>query len=138
MKKFLPLFMGSLMALLLFVTPGNLVKADSYVPEAKDFIRNFDCGCEAEGFIPVSGAERNQIVAGLLSSDGFNAKKQEVISKGYQFLGADLIKVVHADTPFGALTGVSVFFLSNEGTIEGYVWVNGQFAGHSPYPGDME
>ncbi len=87
------------------------------------------------GLTHLSGPERNKIVADLLSSDSFKAEKKIAKNEGYKFLGAGLIDVVQLGE--NGPIGVNAFFLSNEGTIEGYVWVNGNFAGHAPYPGDM-
>ena len=59
MKKLLTVLCGVVIALSLFVTTGNTVKAA-------------ECGCDVS---PVIGAEKNKIVAELISSQAFKDAK---------------------------------------------------------------
>ena len=117
MKKLLPLLFGGLIALTLFVTTGNTAKA----------AQNDDCTCH--DLIPLSGSERNKIVADLLSSESFKTQKMELIKSGYKWNGAHTIEVV---IPAEKVTMVGVPFISPDGAPLVYVFINGTFAGTSP------
>lgn len=71
-RTYLMLFFVGMMALVLFLSPSNLVSASD------------DCGCGH-----VAGAEKNKIVADLLKSDAFKAKKQELLEQGYMWNGVN-------------------------------------------------
>ena len=118
MKKLLTVLAGVVIALSLFVTTGNTVKA----AEPGD-----DCTCH--DLLPLQGVERNIIVAKFLSSDDFKAKKLELIKSGSTWNGAHTIEVI---LPTEGVTMIGVPFISTDGIPEVYVFINGYFAGTSP------
>ncbi|MDF2791174.1 MAG: hypothetical protein K0S80_4276 [Neobacillus sp.] len=118
MKKFLTVLFSSLIVLLMFVTPVNPVQA----AEPED-------GCSCHDLIPLTGSERNKIVADLLSSDAFKVKKSELISTGYSWNGANSIEVI---LPEEGVTMVGVPFSDQNGIIEVNVFINGTFVGTAP------
>ncbi|MFL6554568.1 MAG: hypothetical protein ACJ8MO_00460 [Bacillus sp. (in: firmicutes)] len=118
MKKLLTILCGVLIALSLFVTTGNTVKAAE--PEE-------DCTCH--DLLPIQGVERNKIVAKFLSSEEFKAKKTELLNSGFTWNGAHTIEVV---LPAEGVTMVGVPFTSADGIKEMYVFINGTFQGEVP------
>lgn len=115
MKKLLTLLFGALIALSLFVTTGNTAKAAE--PE--------DCGCT-----PVVGAEKNFIVADLLSSQNFKSAKKMLTTAGYSFKGVALIEVAkNTIDPKNPLTIVVVPFYTSDGKVIIAGFVNGLFSG---------
>lgn len=122
MKKFLTLLCGGLIALSLFVATGNTVKAAGTTNAVEE-----PCGCQ--GWTPLTGAERNKIVADFISSEAFKGKKMELNKEGYKWNGAHAIEVIK---PFEGLTMVGVPFTSNEGAVEIFVFINGVFV-DSPF-----
>ncbi|MBT2728094.1 hypothetical protein J7E63_14225 [Bacillus sp. ISL-75] len=118
MKKLLTVLCGIVIALSLFVTTGNTVKA----AEAYE-----DCTCH--DLLPLQGAERNKIVATFLSSEEFKAKKLELLKSGFSWNGAHSIEVV---LPAEGVTFVGVPFISADGIPAMYVFINGSFAGAVP------
>ena len=115
MKKLLTVLAGVVIALSLFVTTGNTVKAAE--PDE-------DCTCHE--LLPLQGAERNKIVAEFLSSAEFKAKKLELIKSGSTWNGAHTIEVV---LPAESVTMVGVPFFSTDGIPTVYVFINGTFVG---------
>ncbi|WP_413299258.1 hypothetical protein AA0X95_15360 [Bacillus sp. 1P10SD] len=112
MKKLLTLLFGALIALSLFVTTGNTAKA------AKP---GDDCGCTGT----LVGAEKNKIVADLLSSQEFKTAKAKLTSAGYSYKGASLIVVAKMEK---TIIAVVPFYTSDGQTIiAGFV--NGAFQG---------
>jgi hypothetical protein len=109
MKKLLTLLIGALIALSLFVTTGNTAKA-----------AGLDCGCPGTSIV---GAEKNKIVADLLSSQGFKEVNLDMITKGSTWNGASSIEVVDIN----GLVLVGVPFLSAEGVPSMYVFINNEF-----------
>ncbi|MFK7691227.1 hypothetical protein [Paenibacillus sp. HJGM_3] len=71
-RALLMVFVVGMMAMVLVLSPIGRVSA------------NDDCGCGQ-----VVGAEKNKIVADLLKSDAFKAKKQELLKQGYKWNGVD-------------------------------------------------
>ncbi|MEH7075969.1 hypothetical protein [Neobacillus drentensis] len=118
MKKLLTVLAGVVIALSLFVTTGNTVKAAE--PDG-------DCTCH--DLLPIQGPERNKIVADFLSSKEFQAKKLELIKSGSTWNGAHTIEVV---LPAEGVTMVGVPFISATGIPEVYVFINGTFVGSAP------
>ncbi|WP_223590342.1 hypothetical protein [Neobacillus bataviensis] len=113
MKKVLTLLFGGLIALTLFVSTGNTAKAEE--PE--------DCSCHE--LKPLTGSERNKIVADLISSKAFKEKKKELKAIGYQWNGAHGIEVIQ---PYEGFTLVGVPFTTFEGNVEMVVFINGEYA----------
>ncbi|WML60547.1 hypothetical protein [Neobacillus sp. PS2-9] len=112
MKKLLTILFGALIALSLFVTTGNTAKA------AKP---GDDCGCTGT----LVGAEKNKIVADLLSSQEFKTAKAELTSAGYSYKGASLIKVAKMEV--NIITVVPFYTSEGQTIIAGFV--NGEFKG---------
>ncbi|NWQ43727.1 hypothetical protein MLOOGBEN_23795 [Bacillus sp. EB106-08-02-XG196] len=118
MKKILTLLCTSLIVLLMFVGPGNPVQAE----EPAD-----DCTChELE---PLTGVERNKIVASFISTNEFKSKKAELISSGYKWNGAKTIEVI---LPAEGVTMIGVPFIDQDGIPSVNVFINGAFVGTSP------
>ena len=113
MKKLLTILCGIIIGLSLFVSIGNTAKAA-------------ECGCDVT---PVLGAEKNKIVANLLSSHEFKNVKHLLKSEGYSYRGAKNIEVLinhsHKDTVM-----VGVPFYNEDGTIEMAAFFNGIYMGH--------
>ncbi|MFJ7726348.1 hypothetical protein ACIQXV_09305 [Neobacillus sp. NPDC097160] len=114
------------MALSLFVTTGNTAKAAE--PDVTPAVTDDDsCGCH--DLIPLTGVERNKIVAKFISSDEFKAKKSELLKSGFKWNGAHTIEVV---LPAEGVTMVGVPFFSADGVPTVYVFINGVFVGTAP------
>lgn len=79
MKRFISLTCGSLVLILMFLSPGNAVQAE-------------EAQCECPGKV-LTGAERNKIVANLLKSDVFKEEIIELEKQGYVWQGAGAIEV---------------------------------------------
>lgn len=126
MKKLLTVLFGGFIALSLFVATGNTAKAAEPTdpPPAVE-----DDGCSCHDLIPLQGAERNKIVAKFISSDEFKAKKMQLLKTGFTWNGANTIEVV---LPAEGVTMIGVPFISANGTLEVYVFINGTFVGTSP------
>ncbi|MBT2696450.1 hypothetical protein J7E79_03240 [Bacillus sp. ISL-40] len=120
MKKLLTVLCGIIIALSLFVTTGNTAKAAG--PDE-------DCTCH--NLLPLQGAQRNKIVANLISSDVFKEAKKDLREDGYKWNGANSIEVYQ----FEGVTAVGVLFTNKEGIIERRAFVNGYYVGPAP---DME
>ncbi|MFP5111978.1 hypothetical protein ACSU64_06310 [Bacillaceae bacterium C204] len=118
MKKLLTVLAGVVIALSLFLTTGNTVKAEE--PD--------ECGCIVS---PVLGAEKNKIVANLLSSQEFKNVKHSLKGKGYSYRGAKNIEVVINHSQ-GDITMVAVPFYNQDGFIEMAVFFEGQYMGQVP------
>lgn len=112
MKKLLTLLFGALIALSLFVTTGNTAKA------AKP---GNDCGCTGT----LAGAEKNKIMAELLSSQEFKTAKANLTTAGYSYKGASLIEVAKIETTIITV----VPFYTSDGQIIIAGFVNGAFQG---------
>ncbi|EKN65452.1 hypothetical protein BABA_19976 [Neobacillus bataviensis LMG 21833] len=125
MKKLLTVLLGGIIALTLFVTTGNSVKAAE--PTDPPTVEGDDCGCH--DLIPITGAERNKIVAKFISSDVFKAKKAELLKSGFKWNGANTIEVV---LPAEGVTMVGVPFFNANGVPTIYVFINGIFVGTAP------
>jgi hypothetical protein len=129
MKKLLPLLFGSFIALLIFVAPGNPVKAAEGDQPAQPVVaQDGDCACH--DVTPILGSERNKIVADLISSAEFKAVKKQYTAEGYKWLGAHDIEVIKFNVNGEILTGVP--FVNSEGFMEMFVFIDGSFAGITP------
>ena len=115
MKKLLTVLFGAFIALTLFVTTGNTVKAD-------------DCGCDVS---PVLGAEKNKIVAELISSQEFKDAKLSLRYDGISWKGAKNIEVIVNHTHDNALM-VGVPYYTQEGSLMMAVFINGVYMGLAP------
>ncbi len=125
MKKFLTVLCGGIIAVSLFAGTGTIVKAETTDPLLATG-QSDDCGC---GHEPITGPERNKIVAGLLSSEEFKAVKKQQLQTGYTWSGAHTIQVI---LPGDGRTFVGVPFVSPEGTQFMFVFINGTFVGSVP------
>jgi hypothetical protein len=126
MKKLLPLLFGSFIALLIFVAPGNPVKA----AEVDQPAVAQDEGCACHDVTPILGAERNKMVADLISSEVFKTVKKQYTAEGYKWLGAHDIEIIKFNVTGMILTGVP--FVNSEGVMEIFVFIDGSFMGISP------
>ncbi|OIK11340.1 hypothetical protein BIV60_18215 [Bacillus sp. MUM 116] len=113
MKKFLSLFMAGFIILLMFVVPGSPVKAD--------------CGCNVS---PIVGAEKNKIVAKLISNEEFKKVKLNSIHEGYSWKGVKAIEVIKDNDNGIILVGVP--FINKDGSVEMFAFMDGHFLGISP------
>jgi hypothetical protein len=114
MKKFFTVLCGVFIALSLFATTGNTVQAE-------------ECGCVVT---PIFGAEKNKIVAALISSPEFKSTKFSLKSDGYSWRGANNIEVIVNNT-YGVVM-VAVPYINNDGILEMAVFVEGTFAYVTP------
>jgi diacylglycerol kinase family enzyme len=115
MKKLLTVLCGVVIALSLFATTGNTVQAE-------------ECGCDVT---PIFGAEKNKIVATLISSPEFKSTKFSLKSDGYTWRGAKNIEVIVNNT-YGGMIMIAVPYLNNNGTVEMAVFFDGVFMGVGP------
>ncbi|WP_160722836.1 hypothetical protein [Bacillus sp. USDA818B3_A] len=113
MKKLLTVIGGLVIAGTLFITSGNTVKASENEEP-----------CTCHDLKPLQGPERNKLVADLLSSKEFKAKKHELLSLGYKWNGAHSIEVM---VPMEGVTMIGVPFVSEDGNSYMYVFINGVF-----------
>lgn len=125
MKKLLTVLFGAFIALSLFVTTGNTVKADEPTPATEE---THDCGCDVS---PVLGAEKNKIVAQLISSQEFKDAKFSLRYDGISWKGAKNIEVVVNHT-YGDALMVGVPFFTQEGSLVMAVFINGVYMGPVP------
>jgi hypothetical protein len=122
MKKLLTVLAGVVIALSLFVTTGNTVKA-APKPNLPISEGEHECGCDVS---PVLGAEKNKIVADLLSSKEFKNAKHSLKSDGYRYRGADNIEVLINHT-YGDIIMVGVPFYNEDGNVEMAAFFNGVY-----------
>jgi hypothetical protein len=92
MKRFISLVCGSLVLILMFLSPGNSVQAEE--------------ACDCPGTV-LTGAERNKLVANLLKSDVFKQAKHDLKNEGYAWQGAGAIEV----SDFRNLTSSELLFM---------------------------
>ena len=114
MKKLLTVLGGLVIAGSLFLTSGNTVKAE--------------CGCETS---PILGAEKNKIIANLISSQEFKAAKQSITNEGYSWKGVRNIEVF-VNHSYGNALMIGIPFYNQDGSVEMAVFINGHFMGHNP------
>lgn len=112
-KKLLAALFSGALAFGVFAVPGNAVKAAEEP-------------CDCHNWVPISGAERNVKVAGLLSSQVFKDVKADLWSKGYNWNGAHSIEVIN---PFEGLVMVGIPFVTPDGSVEYHVFINGAYVG---------
>lgn len=124
MKKIVTLLCTSLIVLLMFSTPGitvtaaeNVVENVTYLgpPEPGEVEDPGDDDCTCHDLLPLTGSERNKIVATLLKSDVFKSQKMNLKNDGYKWNGANGIEVIQ---PTEDVTLVGVPFINIDGTIE--------------------
>ncbi|WP_053366340.1 hypothetical protein [Bacillus sp. FJAT-27245] len=112
-KKLLAVLFSGALAFGVFAVPGNAVQAAEEP-------------CDCHTWVPISGADRNVSVAGLLSSQVFKEVKADLWSKGYSWNGAHSVEVIN---PFPALVMIGVPFVNASGEVEYHVFINGTYAG---------
>jgi len=128
MKRLLSIICGGAIALSLFAAPGSPAKAAEPTGDSTTTASsNDDCSCH--DLKPLTGPERNKLVADFLSSQEFKAKKLELLHSGYSWNGAQSIEVI---IPAEGVTMIGVPFRDVNGTGQMYVFINGTFAGTSP------
>ena len=141
MKKFLLLLFGCLIVLLVFATPGQPTQAAEKLSlEEMQRINNAlsagvivapeppaDCACHK--VTPLLGAEKNKMVAELISSEEFKFVKKEAKDFGYKWSGAHAIQVVKFDATGNILVGVP--FVTEKGTQVMFAFSDGFFLGIS-------
>jgi hypothetical protein len=115
MKKILTVLCGVLVGLSLFVTTGNTAKAE-------------ECGCDVS---PVLGAEKNKIVAELISSQEFKDSKLSIKNEGYGWKGVSNFEVIVNHT-YGEAIMIGVPYYNHDGSVEMAVFINGTYMGHNP------
>lgn len=129
MKKLLPLLFGSFIALLIFVAPGNPVKAAEGDQPAQPVVaQDGDCACH--DVTPILGSERNKIVSNLIKSDEFKDVKKQAKEDGFKWNGANSIEVIKFNLTGQIILGVP--FTNEEGISEMYAFIDGVFVGKSP------
>jgi hypothetical protein len=133
MKKILTLLCTSLIVLLMFSTPGitvtaaeNVVENVTYLdpPRPGEVEDPGDDGCTCHDLVPLTGSERNKIVATLLKSDVFKNQKMNFKKDGYKWNGASGIEVIQ---PIEEVTLVGVPFTSTDGILEMHTFLIGDF-----------
>jgi hypothetical protein len=133
MKKIVTLLCTSLIVLLMFSTPGitvtaaeNVVENVTYLgpPQPGEVEDPGDDGCTCHDLVPLTGSERNKIVATLLKSDVFKNQKMNFIKDGFKWNGASGIEVIQ---PIEEVTLVGVPFISTDGILEMHTFLIGDF-----------
>lgn len=127
MKKFLSVLCVSMFVFVMFGTHGNPVKAASNSASKAVNASTSECGCNVTHIL---GAERNKIVSDLLKSDEFKELKNELTKEGFSYHGANDIEVVKFNE--NGFIGAAVPFITEEGTVEMFVFINGVYTGHAP------
>ena len=115
MKKLLTVIGGLVVAVSLFAGTGNAVKAA-------------ECGCDTS---PVLGAEKNKIIANLISSQEFKDAKLSIRNEGFSWKGVNNIEVIVNHT-YGDALMVGVPYYNQAGSVEMAVFINGKYMGHNP------
>ncbi|MEH7120799.1 hypothetical protein V7128_25835 [Neobacillus vireti] len=115
MKKLLTVLGGLVIAGSLFMASGNTVKAE-------------ECGCVTS---PILGAEKNKIIANLISSQEFKAAKQSITNEGYSWKGIKNIEVFINHT-YGDSLMIGIPYYNQDGSVEMAVFIDGHFMGHNP------
>jgi hypothetical protein len=127
MKKLLTVLCGGLIALTLFVTTGNTVKAAEQTNPA-EVNEPDDCACH--DVTKILGAERNKTVSNLISSNQFKQVEKDLKKEGLKWKGANSIEVIKFNATGQILVGVP--FSNKQGTVEMYIFINGVLVGHNP------
>jgi hypothetical protein len=110
-KKILGLLCGGIMAFSLFAAPGNPVKAEETDP------------CECHDVRIVTGAEKNKIIANLISSQEFKTQKLNIIKDGDNWRGVKGTEVV-VHNQLGTIM-VGIPYIGQDGTMKMAVFFNG-------------
>jgi hypothetical protein len=121
-KKLITVLGGVIIALSLFVTTGNTVKA-APKPSVDE------CSCDVSQIL---GVQKNIIVSNLVSSQEFKIAKQTTKNEGFMWRGTDNIKVM---TVFNPKVGkvqilITVPFYKEDGSIEMAGFIDGVYRGH--------
>lgn len=117
-KKIMALLFGGAMAFSLFAAPGNPVQAAE------------DPDCECHNVTPIFGAEKNKIIANVISSQEFKDMKLAVIKDGDTWRGVKGTEVMVNN--FYGVTIVGIPYLSQDGTAMMAVFIDGKYMGSSP------
>ncbi|WP_066304750.1 hypothetical protein [Bacillus sp. FJAT-29814] len=117
-KKIMALLFGGAMAFSLFAASGNPVQAAE------------DPDCECHNVTPIFGAEKNKIIANVISSQEFKDMKLAVIKDGDTWRGVKGTEVM-VNNYYG-FTIVGIPYLSQDGTAMMAVFIDGKYMGSSP------
>ncbi|MEH7415381.1 hypothetical protein V7266_08895 [Neobacillus drentensis] len=118
MKKLLTVIGGLVIAGSLFVTSGNTAKA----------AETDDCPCHQVTII--RGAERNKMVADVISSENFKNVKKELEQDGFKWTNAHDIEVIKYNLNGKILIGIP--FMNNQGFIVMAGYLDGVYSGTYP------
>ncbi len=123
MKGYLSLVLGSLIVVLMLVSPGNTAKAAE--PTSDQATVTDECGCDVS---VISGAERNKMVANLLKSDDFKTQRENLKKDGYSWNGANDIEIIQNHS-HGDIILVGVPFTDEAGNVVfyAYLYQDGKF-----------
>ncbi|MEH7180427.1 hypothetical protein [Neobacillus vireti] len=129
MKKIVTLLLSSLIVLLMFAGAEKSVFAAENViylgpPPLVQDEEPDDENCTCHELLPLTGSERNMIVADLLKSNVFKNERMRLKKDGYKWYGASGIEVIQ---PTEGITLVGVPFSTNDGTIEFHTFFIGDF-----------
>ncbi|ETI68876.1 hypothetical protein [Neobacillus vireti] len=127
MKKFLTVLCGGLIALSLFVTTGNTAKA-AEPTDPSTVTEPDDCGCH--DVTPLFGAERNKIVAKIISGNEFKTAEKNLNKDGFKWNGANSIEVLKHNQAGMIIVGVP--FTNKNGNVIMAVFFDGKFMGNEP------
>ncbi|MFJ5714822.1 hypothetical protein [Neobacillus sp. NPDC093127] len=127
MKKFLTVLCGGLIALTLFVTTGNTAKAAGPTNLAA-VTDSEDCGCH--DVTQLFGAERNKIVAKIISCNEFKTVEKKLNQDGFKWNGANSIEVMKHNETGTIMVGVP--FTNSKGLVLMAVFFDGVFMGIQP------
>lgn len=115
-KKILGLLCGGIMAFSLFAAPGTTVQA------AEE-----DCACHDVTII--TGAEKNKIIANLISSQEFKTQKLTIIKDGDNWRGINSTEVMVHNVYNATIVGVPFI---KEGILMMATFINGNYMGYAP------
>ncbi|WP_066062523.1 hypothetical protein [Neobacillus soli] len=126
MKKLLTVLFGGFIALSLFVATGNTAKA----AEPTTAPQTVDENCECHNVTPIFGAERNKIVAKIISSKEYKEVEKNLKKDSFKWQGANSVEVLRFNKTGQIIVGVP--FTNNAGVQIMAVFIDGEFGGISP------
>ncbi|MCM3765459.1 hypothetical protein [Neobacillus niacini] len=127
MKRVLPILIGSLIGLFLFVMPGSYVEAAA---EVNPIIQSADDDCACHDVTPIEGIEKVKITANLLISFDFWKASLQALKEGYYIKDITKIEVIKHNQTGQVMVGVA--FENSKGKVKMYVFSNGKFLGATP------
>jgi hypothetical protein len=115
MKKISTMLFASLIVVLMIGSPLNPVSAANLMYLGVPPETPHDPECECKDLLPLTGSERNKIVASILKEEIFKSQKATLENSGYVWNGADVIELV---MPAEGYVLIGVPFTNIDGSIQ--------------------